>query len=211
MERLLFFQDSAPSEVNYLYKSFAKPKRMSPYGGVTTDSGAILLPDTARNPFGLLAQHDLLRFYTNSPNLDASYRKVVSVATGGASCTVDSAITLAGATNWEWMKASRALDNDAGQAAKGWVSVGGWRSKAVIIEFLTFPAAGLSVKIETRDAGQGNPSLYYATTFNTVNDLPQTFEIGVDVASLRVGVLAADSGSINNGSFTIVVRGDSAR
>jgi hypothetical protein len=210
VERLLFFQDSAPSTANYLFKSFAKPIRMSPFGGVTTDSGAIILADTTRGPFGRMAQHDLLRFYTVNPRLDASYRQINTV-TSNSSITVDSAITLAGATNYEWMKASRGLDNDADQLTKGWASVGGWRTKTLIIQIITFPAEGFAIKIETRDAGQQQKSLYYQTAYSTINDVPQTFDISADVASIRVGILASDTGSVSNGSITMSLRGDSAR
>lgn len=209
-ERLLYYQDSAPSTSAFLYKSFGIPLRMSKYGGVTADSSITIAADTTRGPFGLMATHDLLRFYTQNPRLVASYRKVATVTNNG-SIDVDSVITLSGATNWEWMKASRGLSSDTDGAQKGWVDVGTWRTKTLIIQFITFPAEGLNIRVETRDAGQENPSLYLAQTFNTIDDAPQTINIEADVQAIRVGVEAFDTGSVDNGSFTMTLRGDSAR
>lgn len=209
MERLLFFNDNAPSTSAFLYQSYAQPKRMAVYGGVTADT--TVLVGGVRAPFGGMAQYDLLRFYSDSvnPSLATNYRKVATVV-DNRNITVDSALTFDG-TNWDWMKVSRGLSTDTDGAMKGWVSVGTWRTKTLIIQMITFPAEGLNLRIETRDAGQQNPSVFYSTAYSTINDLPQTFDISADVASVRVGVQATDTGSVSNGSFTISLRGDSAR
>lgn len=208
IEKQLWYGDTPAGTTDYEYCSFAWPRTSMGLqcGGLyNAGTSTTVLPRVTggRGIPSVIAANDLIWFQRSGTM--TAYKVVANNGDSGLVLSAEVDLSTADQTSWYWQKSSKGITS-----ADGWVGCNYWTDKGVKLSITTLPTGGVNYRVEIKDNLDSLPTLYYAGQITTLlTDLPQTFNVEVPCAAIRVGLERVQAGS--DGSISVSLYGNPSR